>query len=593
MNRHLCGWVLALVCPLSAVAARCETESAADWLPTTTVIYLEAAPAQTFVQLPLVKQLLSSERLRDVWRSPKVMQARGAMTMAELALGEKLPVVIQQLLAHGAAVTVDAENKGVALLAHAQDAETCRQLTKRFTQFIDSNAQRNGTGKRFERSTYRDFDVYEAKQGVIVVLDDWLLISNNPSLARKIVEQFREPKQSGLSTLASFSEVRQQSTAAATPLLWGWADVVKLREVNPKKIFKRPDENFLAELLIGGVLAAAREASTASLSLTSEASALQLQVLVPESAAIASSEYEFFFGDERNGRAPRLLKAEDTMLSIAAHRDIAELWRRAGDLFGQRTNDRLAQADATLTTLFSGRDFGEEILGAIQPGLQLIVARQNFESSIEPVPQIKLPAFALVTTLREPAEMQPQLKRIFTSLVGFINITGAMNQQPQLDIEILKEDSATFVTATYVADVDRPKDWKVPVQFNFSPTLAMIGDHAVLASTSTIARTAAEQLGHADKAPYAAGEDRDGGNGAATNTLLMVDGAHAVEALAINREQLVSQNMLKKGQSRAEAEKEFDTLLRLLGLIESLEISFDVGDGAKLTTVLRIKEKDL
>ena len=258
---------------------------------------------------------------------------------------------------------------------------------------------------------------------------------------------------------------------------------------------------------------------------------------------------------------------------------------RAGDLFGERTNDQLAQADATLTTLFSGRDFGEEILGAIEPGVQLIVASQQFDAATSPVPQIKLPAFALVTTLRQPDEMQPQLKRIFTSLIGFTNITGAMNHHPQLDVETIKEPDATFVFATYAADIDRPENWKVPIQFNFSPTLALVGDRAVVASTGAIARAIVTGLRDESDATARPGTP-DSSN---PNTLVMVDAEQAGDALSANRDQLVSQNMIEKGHSREEAEKEIDTLLHLLDLLESLEIRFEVGDSARLTAVLRVK----
>jgi hypothetical protein len=276
---------------------------------------------------------------------------------------------------------------------------------------------------------------------------------------------------------------------------------------------------------------------------------------------------------------------------------VAELWRRAGDMFGERLNDQLAQADATLTTLFSGRDFGEDILGAIQPGLQWVVASQTFDAAKSPVPQIKLPAFALVTTLRKPDEMMTQLKRIFTSLVGFINVTGATNHQPQLDIETIKAADATFVHATYAAEVDRPKDWKVPIQFNFSPSLALVGDHAILASTSQIAQQIVERLRSQDSvSPGGAEPDSsepgssEPGKANLPNTLLVIDGATATNALSANRDQLVSQNMIEKGHTQEEAEKEIDTLLSVLNLIESLEVRFDVGDSAQLTSILRVKK---
>ena len=50
--------------------------------------------------------------------------------------------------------------------------------------------------------------------------------------------------------------------------------------------------------------------------------------------------------------------------------------------------------------------------------------------------------------------MQPELRRTFQSLIGFLNIVGAMNGQPQLDLDMEKSEAAQFVTASYLPDPD-------------------------------------------------------------------------------------------------------------------------------------------
>ena len=81
----------------------------------------------------------------------------------------------------------------------------------------------------------------------------------------------------------------------------------------------------------------------------------------------------------------------------------------------------------------------------------MVVARQLFAEG-QPAPAIKLPAFGVVAELKDPAKMQPELRRTFQSLVGFLNIVGAMNGQPQLDLDMEKSDAAQFVTASYLPD---------------------------------------------------------------------------------------------------------------------------------------------
>ena len=129
------------------------------------------------------------------------------------------------------------------------------------------------------------------------------------------------------------------------------------------------------------------------------------------------------------------------------------MWLRAGDLFNEQMNDELAKADSGLTTLFGGKDFGEDILGGSRK------FRSSSPSNSLPRdsrPAIKLPAFGLVADLKDPAKMQPELRRTFQSVVGFLNIVGAMNGQPQLDLDMEKTDAAQFVTSSYIP-IRRPK----------------------------------------------------------------------------------------------------------------------------------------
>ncbi len=53
------------------------------------------------------------------------------------------------------------------------------------------------------------------------------------------------------------------------------------------------------------------------------------------------------------------------------------MWLRAGDLFDEGMNEKLAQADSQLATLFSGKDFGEDILSAFAPQVQFLATRRG------------------------------------------------------------------------------------------------------------------------------------------------------------------------------------------------------------------------
>jgi hypothetical protein len=243
----------------------------------------------------------------------------------------------------------------------------------------------------------------------------------------------------------------------------------------------------------------------------------------------------------------------------------------------------MAAADATLTTLFSGHDFGTEILGGLAPQVRLVSAKHE-PAEGGPVPEIKLPSFALVSQLRDPQTMRGEYKRIFQSLVGFLNITGAMNGQPQLDLDSEKVGDETFYTANYLLDADRPEGEKVPIQFNFRPTLGFVGDRMILASTTKLAKEIAAQVatggatGETGEAKLVASGDE----GVDANTVLQLRADVVKEMLELNRGFLVAQNMLEKGHGKEAAEREIGMLMSIVDELEGFGMSLRIDRQAEI-----------
>lgn len=582
---HLAGSVAWMI---TSAALCAQSPKPTELMPATTVLYAEGTDSQTVLQLPLVENLVQSALFRELWKTPDAMKLRGGITLAEVALGERLPEALGKLTAQGWTVGVDGRSQGVVLWTHARDVATCEELYKKLLYIAENDAK--SKGRELKQTTYREIDAYEVNGAVVARLEDYLVVCNKGELAKGLVDRWREPpaKTDTLAGNQRFQEFASQTTldssAKATRLARVWLDLQQIKDAGmAKKIFAGPHDNFPAELFLGGVIAVLRGAPTLHACLDSEDQRLQLRVSAPFSQESVGGKYDYFFGEKATGQAPARIMLGTSQASVCLYRNLAQLWQRAGDIFGQKTNDQLAQAETTLTTLFSGRDFASEILGAIHPELQLIVTEQEFGKRNAPIPQVKLPAFALVTRLRDPQVMQPQMKRIFMSLIGFANVAGAMNQQPQLDLEAFRLESGWEVTASYAVDADRPKDWIVPVQYNFSPTLLLMGDHVVIASTQAVAQAIGEQLKSPAATPVAT-------TNAHLNSMIYLDGDLLNKSLSANRQQLISQNMIEKGHSQEEAAAEIELLLSIVKLVKSVEVALTVGSHAGLEVKLEVAQ---
>jgi hypothetical protein len=151
-------------------------------------------------------------------------------------------------------------------------------------------------------------------------------------------------------------------------------------------------------------------------------------------------------------------------------------------------------------------------------------------------------------------------------LIGFLNITGSMNGQPQLNLDIEKEDNYQIVSATYLVEKDASAGG-LKIHYNFSPSIAFVGEHFIVSSTTALAREIAKAVGK--------------GNQPSTdlNTTIKLDASGVSDILDDNRAQLVAQNMLSEGRSKEEAERTIGDLLDLLGAAESASIDLGVSEG--------------
>jgi hypothetical protein len=188
---------------------------------------------------------------------------------------------------------------------------------------------------------------------------------------------------------------------------------------------------------------------------------------------------------------------------------------------------------------------------------------------------LKLPAFAMVLKLKDPETMRGELRRTFQSAIGFFNIVGAQNGQPQLEMDMQKVGETDLITSHYLPKNKDLDSTTAPIIFNFSPSVSFTGDRFVLASTARLA----QELG---TAPLK--------TASGANTSIDLNADVLRETLVDNREQLISQNMLEEGHSREEAEAAIGLLLEVMQSFQGAGIELK-ADKERLNLQFRIETK--
>jgi len=246
------------------------------------------------------------------------------------------------------------------------------------------------------------------------------------------------------------------------------------------------------------------------------------------------------------------------------------MWLHGPDLFNEEINAGLAKANSDLSTLFGGRPFAEEILGALDGGLRFVVVREPSSARKSAPNALQLPGFAAVARLKDPAASQRPLRIAFQTAVGFANLTGAQQGRPPLELETERHDGKTLLTAYYSpgdfaegADEMEMAAGRAGMLLSLSPTVAFAGNSVVLASTRSLAEGLLERLSADAQDLQPTGDDTT-----MANSALRLRAAPLRTTLSENRERLISNNMLEKGHDRAAAIREVDGLLTLLEFFE-------------------------
>ncbi len=542
-----------------------EPMQAADLLPATTLVYAELIKTEQIVDLayhhPLVRRALKSEAIqRELSENRDLQEAQQTAKILEERLGQQLPKAIATLTGGGLSLAFEPSTRGVAVLVKSNDPEFLRKAHGIILELGKADAENKGEEFPVQEIYYRDHQAWRAGDAHWTILGPFLLVTNKPSLGRMIVDQYLDQDAKTLAQAKSF----QHAAGVSRPqTAGGWAlfRIDLLRMVGlPQAILGNNTNNPGAEMLVGGVIDAFKEATYVTATAEVSQEHITIAAAMPQSRDKPGVRRQFYFAPSEGAGAAAPLQVPGTVLTLTTYRDVAKFWQAAGDMFGEDVMARFNKADSDLTLFFSGRSFSDEILPEIGPRFRFVLARQRFPED-GPQPAIKLPAGALVMELAKGHQLSRRLKIAFQNLVALGNLGAGQQGLPQLDLNHRQKDGAQITSAVYDASYPRDNPGPIPLVYNFSPTLITTEGHAILASSQQVALDALQSLAKAD-----------GPTHVPENTLLQISPQAGSTLVQDNREPLIAQNMLENGHTRDEAVGEVDLLSQLLS--EFRQISF-------------------
>ncbi|MEM7475277.1 MAG: hypothetical protein AAF483_09815, partial [Planctomycetota bacterium] len=371
--------------------AQSHVLEAAKMLPPTVIAFGEVKNLADAIELvlehPLRNKIEQLAPYQEFLESPQFSQLQGGTLVFEAGMGMRWPSVIRSATAKGVFFAAEPTDESVAAIIHADNGKVLDNLRK--TAFPLIRGGKAGTDADPVKTEAMDgYDLYSINdESYLADLEDWYVLGNKPDFVKQIAANHLA--KDSTNTLAE-SERFQQALQFRPEsfLLWSYVDANTIRESGEAvALYSGKTENVLIEMLAGGIMSNLLNTDLISMSLHLEENQVQLSLKTPHDYSWAGEDREYFFGKEGDAKAPQLPEVEQRVFALSAYRDLSEMWLRASDLMSDKAVDELALADSQLGVFFSGKDFGEDILGALGPKIQMVVNRQNFEN-ISPRPAI-------------------------------------------------------------------------------------------------------------------------------------------------------------------------------------------------------------
>jgi len=577
MPGRIISMLIGLVVLVPAARADQPQPARDAWLPQASLLVLDVHDPKPLLDLlldpKLVEAVEASPPYREAASKPEFGQFTAAIRFLEARLGTTWPEGLAKLLGGGFTLAVGPEGTTL-LLVDAQDAEMLRELNDVILFFARGDAERRGEAEAISSGEYRGVSGWKlGPNEVHTILDNRLLVSNKSEGLKAALDLRAEPDGPSLAKSPGYQAARRAAGPGAAATLYVNSGVLKNLPQVQKALTQ--DRNPLGVLLLAGLTDAVQDSTWLGLALEVSGDKLALR-LATDGAVDPSGAGAFAVPDAGGGAMPNLT-VPGGIAAVSLYRDLHGFYAAKDELFPERTSG-LIFFENMMGIFFTGRDLTDEVLAQIDSDVRLVVAEQQYGPE-NGTPAVQIPSFAAVFRMKDPEKFARVAEEGWQKAVGLVNFTRGQQAQPGLIIDRPVYNGVKYTSAAFAPPEGEDRS-AVDVRFNFSPSLAMSGEYLVFSSTAGLAEDLIDAL---------AKETQQGAAPpAGTHTLVELDAAQLASILGANREAMIRQNMVEKGNTREQAEQEIGTLLTIIEHVGRLKLELG-AEGEQTRAALEVE----
>jgi len=546
---------------------------AIQWIPQDAVISLELSNPKALLDFLAGKEATAAITALPLYQkqmsNPKFQEFLNVIKFMETALDTDWRTALAKLTGGGITFVV-CPQETVLLIIDAEDEHMLQRLHEMLFNISRSESEKKDQPSLVTSMQYQDVTAwtFDGKEQHAII-GKRFVFSNRPEGLKTVLELRSKGKSASLASKSGYqTAIRQAKTDTIATV---YADLKLFKQIpDINKLLEQSGKNPLAALFFAGIVESMRDANWLALGVNIHDSKLILQASIDDRTAPQTSPASFALpqtpieGVLPNVSVPRRIAA------MTMYRDLHKFYAAKDELFPERTSG-LIFFENMMGIFFSGRDLTNEVLAETRPEIRFVVAEQQFDPSIG-TPTIQYPAFAVILRIRHPEEFKEVAEEAWQKAIGLVNFTRGQQAMPGLIIDrpVYRDIK---LTVSYFSTSEVENKAKLDHRFNVRPTLAIVDENLVLSSTDALAKDLIDALGR----------EKKGGSGplAQVHSMVEIDGNQLASISQMNRQVLILDNMVKKGNTQEQAEAGIDMLISLARFIEHVKLS--IGMHSSLT----------
>ncbi len=512
---------------------------------------------------PLAGEIYRLDVVREAYDSTNARHFYQLLAYLEHELGVDRWTLLENLTCGGAAIAakIDGDNSPVVIVIQGRDETLWRRALQIALEVAEQELARKEQKDKPVHTSYRRLDTVSlGKDFHAAIAGSAFIFSNKEAGLHQALDCLTDPKSK---TLAGLPQVKQAHDLAGPDANgWMWFNLPLVRGFPAAKpVFETPRNDPNLTVLFGGRLDVAQSAPFLCAGGKLTATEAELSFRMPREPAKSGSAMRLNIPPPGAAGVRPLLEPKTVLFSSSFYFDFASLWNDRAQLFNDKQRKAFEGFDKNSSKFLLGSSFSK-LVSQTAPYHRLVVAHQP-TYAYKTTPQQNIPAFALVTELRDPEAFSKRIDAILRA-AGLLAST-------QIRLQFFEETYNGHKIVGYRISETAPlANDPTNLRYNFVPCYVRVGNQFVACSTLNLCHELIDLLVAEAKNPPK--------SSAGNASVMQFYGSGGAFMLDYYRDVVLTQNILDNANSPEKAAQQVDDVIRLVRNLGVLRIDSRYAD---------------